>query len=477
VAPTQHTPTKRNELSTRVFLDANLRGQGDLAWRGNGNGPLPHNRKSTPNLSMDPKRSRLTRGDGMTNILRGKPLFSSADKRRKVFWGSALAVAGFAALHTIWGFKHLLFGGPDFDFSGGDLKYRQLEVQTWFAGEPVYGAIRTAVYPPASYLMLWPVMGWLSTPVMLWLWAGIYAAMLVWLARQVLHAIPPKTTLEKLWLMLLPASMYATGRSIEIGQTVLILIPLLIAGLTLVAKRRVTWREDLIGCAFILLALFKPTTAVPLVLIAYLVPGRLRPAVLITAGYAFATVIAAWFQHASPITLMRAWLHQDERVNLRQTNANLQRVLGNFGLSEWFVPAALLVLAATALWVWRYRRSDVWLLLGVTGMIARLWTYHRPFDDLLVLLPLIALLRLARDRVTTPQFRLWAGCLAAITWLSTLLSRLMLHPYPEWRRMLDVGQGLIWFAVLVFLLSAPIYSLFLRTAPDASSVRHTSDPR
>src|SRR6186997_134266 len=42
-------------------------------------------------------------------------------------------------------------------------------VGDWFAGRPIY-AERTAVHPPATYLLMWPAVGWLSFPASRWLW-------------------------------------------------------------------------------------------------------------------------------------------------------------------------------------------------------------------------------------------------------------------------------------------------------------------
>src|SRR5262245_2714479 len=65
-------------------------------------------------------------------------------------------------------FRRLLF---DQGFSGAvDLKFRQNDVSRWFGGLPVYQD-KDAIYPPASYLMLWPLLGWLSLDHARWLWA------------------------------------------------------------------------------------------------------------------------------------------------------------------------------------------------------------------------------------------------------------------------------------------------------------------
>jgi hypothetical protein len=42
-----------------------------------------------------------------------------------------------------------------------DLKILHRLVQLWFVGQPVYPELPGALYPPASYAMLWPFLGWL----------------------------------------------------------------------------------------------------------------------------------------------------------------------------------------------------------------------------------------------------------------------------------------------------------------------------
>ena len=61
-----------------------------------------------------------------------------------------------------------------------DLRQRHDEIQAWFAGKPVYGDIVTAVYPPASYAILWPLIGWLTVTAARWFWAVTTAIALMW---------------------------------------------------------------------------------------------------------------------------------------------------------------------------------------------------------------------------------------------------------------------------------------------------------
>jgi len=80
----------------------------------------------------------------------------------------------------------------------------------------------------------------------------------------------------------------------------------------------------------------------------------------------------------------------------------------------------LLALLGAAVWVHRYRRSDVWNLMGAMAIVARMGWYHRVYDDLLILLPVIALLRIGTRPATgdddlrrVPALLLAFACIAA----------------------------------------------------------------
>src|SRR5438477_3855087 len=62
-----------------------------------------------------------------------------------------------------------------------DLRFRVDEVTRWFSGQPLYGEIASAVYPPASLLVLWPIVGWLPFAIVRWVWGAILCGSLAWL--------------------------------------------------------------------------------------------------------------------------------------------------------------------------------------------------------------------------------------------------------------------------------------------------------
>src|SRR4029077_4662203 len=51
-----------------------------------------------------------------------------------------------------------------------DLKNLHRLVAGWFAGHPLYQESRGALYPPATYIMLWPLLGWMSFSAARWFW-------------------------------------------------------------------------------------------------------------------------------------------------------------------------------------------------------------------------------------------------------------------------------------------------------------------
>lgn len=336
------------------------------------------------------------------------------------------------------------------DRRGGiDLRLRFFEVEAWFAGEQVYGRLGSAVYPPASYTMFWPFVGWNDRLTARWIWAVTTLAMLAWLAWLLWREHGSRPRIERAWLALLPFAGYATHSTLATGQVSIHVVTLLVAGL-LVLVNRSGLRADITGSAVILPALIKPTLSVPLFWIAFLVPGRIRPAALIIAGYAVLTLFAASFQPVGLIQLLRGWLAGDSEVQLDATHTNLQRLLA--GADHLFLPLALLIITATGVWVFRHRRVDLWILMGVTALVARMLTYHRGFDDFIIILPTVALYRIAVSTASLNR-RVIAGTLALACFGGMMAPRLLITDIEAAVLLLNnVLLPLTWGATLGFLL-------------------------
>jgi hypothetical protein len=344
-------------------------------------------------------------------------------------------------------FRRLLFDQTE---NGAiDLKFRYNDVHRWFSGLPVYQDIH-AIYPPASYLMLWPLLGWLSLENARWLWAVTSVAAMIWLMALTVKQSGAPDLQQRSFVALLVPSMYATGATIGNGQLILHLLPFLIVAL-LLNQKEPEWGNvtAIVGC--FLFALVKPALAAPFIWMILFTPPRLRAFLLVTAGYLFLTVLAAIPQNFAFRSLISDWLARGSAAAVRGGYANLHSWLTAFHLQAWILPASFLLFVSLGVWIFRYRKTDFWILMGVTAYFARFWIYHRLYDDLLILIPMIALFRIAREDSRT-SFRISAGLLLLITWAAALApARLLSFPAP-YNILFEIFQTATWMMGLVFLI-------------------------
>ncbi len=375
--------------------------------------------------------------------------------------GGAIVVMFFIALVWLgYEFWRLVLGSapiwPSSPRGAIDLNLHQNGVQRWFAGSPIYHESSNANYPPASYVILWPFFGWLGFTAARWLWAITAVAALYWLIRLILRGSGAKTPLERLFVTLIPLSMYGTGAAIGNGQFIVHLLPLLIAGIFLLQQKQEGWGTDLLIGTLLLGALVKPNITVPFLWIVLFVPNRLRPALLVSIGYGVSTLLAASFQEAGLLSLLHDWVKQVTALMLRLEggHTNLHSWLIYVGLRDWNLGASGAVLGLLGLWTYRNREKDIWLLLGVTSIIARLWTYHLWFDDSLMILPMITLFRIAKQGIlaSTDRRDVFAGILLFTMILANLApgGRYLLPP--PWKNYYITGQVLVWITTLAFLI-------------------------
>ena len=123
-----------------------------------------------------------------------------------------------------------------------DLAKRHFEVELWFSGEFDYDEMRGVKYPPASYVLFWPLLGWLPFQASRWLWAGLTALALVWLALVTMRESGSKSWIERAFVVLMLLSISATGVSISTGQPSIMLLSFPIGGTFLLQRGCPSWR-------------------------------------------------------------------------------------------------------------------------------------------------------------------------------------------------------------------------------------------
>lgn len=388
-------------------------------------------------------------------------------RKGRLLAAACVLMAVSAAIWLAYQFWRLLLGEaplwPGSPVGAVDLRIVRGLMDAWFAGRAVYREFGTANYPPASHLLLWPLLGWPPASALRGYWAATTLLALAWLVSLGLRLSGADSRAERALIALLPLSMYATGATIGNGQLTIHLLPMLVASVLWAARGAGRWRDDLLAAALMLLALSKPSLAAPFFWLLLWLPGRLRPALLALAGYFGLTLWAASFQEDGLLTLVRGWLAVGTGVGAWAGSANVHLWLGAVGLSAAILPASFAMLGLLGWWLWRQRHADVRLLLGVTAIVARLWAYHNWYDDLLMLLPMLALWALAKGGANSGPARVWAGLLLAVTTAFMLApGGLFLLPQP-WKGLYIAAQVAVWLADLGLLLWAAPRSTRLLT--------------
>jgi hypothetical protein len=371
----------------------------------------------------------------------------------------SLAIVMMSIASSVWlgyQFRRLLF--DDGVMGAIDLRQRYDEVHAWFAGEKVYGAIAVATYPPASLILLWPFLGWLDFPWARWLWAATAVLCLYWLVRIFLRHSRTRNPFDRAFIALLPLSIYATGATIGNGQLMVHLMPCLISAIVLTATGQGRWLDDVLVAFLFMLALVKPSVTAPFFWLILFAAKSIRPAVIVLLGYGCLTLWSGAYQDNDTGGLMREWVRNSAKViqgeATQYSNGNLHSVLFRLDEIGWLPYLSASLLAGLGIWVRVYRRSEIWLLMGVAALVSRFYTYHGWYDDVLVLLPMVALFRLLQLGPLTPLGRTFgAGLFVATLAIMVAPGGLYLLPAP-WNEVFVLVQTCILFTLLLFLLHA-----------------------
>ena len=366
-----------------------------------------------------------------------------------------------------------------------DLRLRFQELQQWFQGIPVYTREGTAVYPPATFAMLRPLVSFDSFALTRSLWSVLLVAMTAWLIWLAVEGSKSNARNERLALTLFVMAMYPTAVNIGNGQLALLVIPPLVMAVLLVRAPGRGWGKDLCISMLLVFSLLKPNISVPFIWIVLFSGHAWRIIALMVLTYGSLTLWAAAFQPDDLYTLVGQWLEKsafstaggetellpsglastgllgDESAQWLQSlveganNAgygSVANLLSVLGIAHWTQPIILLILAALGVWVYRHRHADPWLLLGVCAIVARVAIYHRLYDDLLILIPFVALVRIFRQAAEEAHARLFAGALLLFSWLALLAPGTLLRlPYP-YGLPFQTAQFLLWMGMLVLLL-------------------------
>ena len=247
-------------------------------------------------------------------------------------------------------------------------------------------------------------------------------------------------------LLFAAASLACNGYAgaFSIGQSTILVLAMLIVALVL-ADRGHLW-----ACGIVIgLAMMKHTIAGPF-LLCFLVRGQWKPIVSCLAYLVLASTVVWYYSATDPVEMSL------QMVRSAQTWAGKGSGPINLLFDAGFDPrktmlgvAAGSVILATPL-MWVLRRAPLLTLFAVAAVCSRVWTYHRAYDDAIMVFVLIAIGIQAHR--TNSSFD-WA--LFFLTSLTLWLPPRYMNP-----QLFTTGQLVVWIAALSRIvadhLSSPV---------------------
>lgn len=319
-----------------------------------------------------------------------------------------------ATSRAVYESHRLLIGQTRYD--APDLKNFHHLTTVWLSGKDLYATEPNADYPPASFLLMFPLFI-LDDDINRWVFfvhVVIALGLLIWMCVRDSGA---DSLEEKLCVALIPLAMYSTGVAYGSGQIVIHALCASTAAILLLynSRGRLVW--ELAAAACMIFALVKPNLTAPFFWIFLLVPRRKHAAIFVIVGYILLTLLGASFQPASLIDQLKGFVSRG--IEWTSTFAGYGAVpvwLVKIGYPNLIMPFTFASLLAMGVWVWANRTADRWLLYGGLAIMGRLWAFHQLYDDMLNLLAMIALMRLATGRAgNQPPDRLaWIALLVAM---------------------------------------------------------------
>jgi hypothetical protein len=249
------------------------------------------------------------------------------------------------------------------------------------------------------------------------------------------------------------AAMGANRVTLSFGQYGILVNALLVGALVLEERRRPILSGLMLG-----IAMLKPNIAAPFML-CFLIQRRFK-ALTSAIAYLIAASLVIWaVTHTNPLEMIRQMLTTSQEYITNSTS--ILKAVIKIGVP---MTKAIVIVAAGGMFVGgvlmlRLRDGSLLTQFAIACVIARFWTYHHPYDDLVLIFLLVRLAQGMLKRPTVPD--------TIAFWLVGLSLLWLPLGYEGFRWPLAVVQHLAWsFGLLVVL-----YRELNSGATDVSSPR------
>jgi len=260
---------------------------------------------------------------------------------------------------------------------------------------------RAGGYPPWTFLTVTPIV--LPTP---WNFTATYFAALNVLALVITFVWAyqigrPHSQAGGVFLGAAALAAFGHYRLLQVGQYGILVNAMLIGVYWLARQRRAAASGTLFG-----LATLKPQISA-LFALSYLVRRQWRALAAATAYVVFASFFTWFMTRTNPIEMLgqmyalaQSWVdHPNPSIHeqIPMGCNSLASILLNLDLDRKIAtPLAAMtgaVLAGVLMWLWR--NGSTLTLFAIAATTGRLWAYHRPYDDVMLIFLLVALGKLA----------------------------------------------------------------------------------
>jgi len=313
-----------------------------------------------------------------------------------------------------------------------DLKVLKRGINLWFSNRPILTELKSAIYPPTTYAMLWPFIGWIDFSTARVVMSISFIPSLLLTAYLFLKNSLAKNTEELFIAALIPLSINAVGVTIGNGQLGLHVLLLFVFAILLLKQKEISFPKEILISIMILFSLIKPSVTAPFLWILLLVYPNRRVIFLTILSYALLTFVAFYFRDTEIHEISSIVSNTIQNIkkgtvagSTEGGYGNLHSLLAFVGLQRFNLLASAILFFVFGIWVYIYKKADIWLLLAVTAIFSRLWMYHRVYDDILLIVPMITLFRLVKLEHLSSNIRQISLVLLIITTVSMLaLARL-----------------------------------------------------
>ncbi len=283
-------------------------------------------------------------------------------------------------------------------------------------GEPYH---RAGGYPPWAFPTVAPVV--LPTP---WRFAVLYFGLLnvVALAITFVWAYQigrPHSLAGGVFLGAAAVAVFANYRALRVGQYGILVNALLVGVYWLIQKRRPVAGGVLVG-----MATLKPQISA-LFALGLLAKRQWRALVAATAYVVLASLLTWLLTKTNPIEMCKQmyalaqqwadhpnpWIHEQIPLGCNSFSSLLLDLHLDKNLATPLAAITGLSLASVLMWLWR--NSPPLTLFAIAATTGRLWSYHRPYDDVMLIFLIVPLGKLV---LTHPSIgTLLAFCLVGLS--------------------------------------------------------------